>query len=314
MSGSDIEYASSVTKRVLGEVGKIIVGKEDTLKLILSSLYVGGHVLLEGVPGVAKTSIAKAVARAFKLSFKRIQFTPDLLPSDIIGTMVFDPREGDFKLRLGPIHANIILADEINRAGPKTQSALLEAMQERQVTIEGNTIKLPDPFMVIATQNPIELEGTYPLPEAQIDRFLMKIKIGYPSTSEMKEIIRKLRDIESFKITPVASSEDIRIIRSIIWKIHVDESIVDYIVKIVEGTRSHPDVQLGASPRGAIGLYLASKAYALVSGRDYVIPDDVKAVAHPVLRHRIIVKVESEFEGVTPDKIISDVLKSIKVP
>ena len=311
---SEVEYVKKVTDRVLSEVSKIIVGKVREIKMILASLYVGGHVLLEGVPGVAKTTLAKTIAAVLQLEFRRIQFTPDLLPSDIIGTMVYNPKTGEFNVRLGPIFANIILADEINRASPKTQSALLEAMQERQVTIEGVTYKLPDPFLVLATQNPIELEGTYPLPEAQLDRFFMRIIIDYPSKSETVEILKRLKRIYDFKVKPVASAKDILKIRELVWKVYVDESILNYIADIVEESRRHSAVRLGGSPRAAIALLMASRALALMDGRDYVIPDDVKEVAEPVLNHRIILSTEAVFEGVKPVDVIRDILKRVPPP
>ena len=310
----DPKYVKEVTERVVREVSKVVVGKKEEIKLILASLYAGGHVLLEGLPGVAKTTIAKSIAKALKLDFKRIQFTPDLLPSDIIGTMVYNPKTGEFNLRLGPIFANIILADEINRASPKTQSALLEAMQEKQVTIEGETKKLPEPFMVIATQNPIELEGTYPLPEAQIDRFLMKVEIGYPTREETIEILVRLKEINEFNVEPAATAGDVLKIHNMLWNVYTDEKILNYITDIVEETRRHPDVKIGGSPRAAIALHVVSKAIALMDGRDYVIPDDVKRVAYAILNHRIILKPESEFEGVTPRRVIDDVLKAVPVP
>ena len=309
-----MERMHKLAHAVLSETGKVLVGLRDEVRLILSSMIVGGHVLLEGVPGVAKTTMAKAVATALNLKYRRIQFTPDLLPADIIGTMIYDPKTGEFRLRKGPIFANIVLADEINRASPRTQSALLEAMQERQVTIEGNTLKLPEPFIVIATQNPIELEGTFPLPEAQIDRFLMKIEIGYPGRNETKEILKRLRIIEEWPIRPVAGAEDILAARDIVWSIHVEEGIMDYIVSIVEETRRHPAVRLGGSPRAAIALLQVARALAVMDGRDYVIPDDVKKAALPVLVHRLILRPEAELEGVTPRSVVSDILKKIPVP
>ncbi len=309
-----MERMHKLAHAVLSETGKVLVGLRDEVRLILSSMIVGGHVLLEGVPGVAKTTMAKAVASALNLKYRRIQFTPDLLPADIIGTMIYDPKTGEFRLRKGPIFANIVLADEINRASPRTQSALLEAMQERQVTIEGNTLKLPEPFIVIATQNPIELEGTFPLPEAQIDRFLMKIEIGYPGRNETKEILKRLRIIEEWPIRPVAGAEDILAARDIVWSIHVEESVMDYIVSIVEETRRHPAVRLGGSPRAAIALLQVARALAVMDGRDYVIPDDVKKAALPVLVHRLILRPEAELEGVTPRSVVSDILKKIPVP
>ncbi len=310
----DPEYVAKVTNSILSEASKIIVGKEHVLRFIVIALYAGGHVLLEGVPGVAKTLIAKTIARTFNMTYSRIQATPDLLPSDIIGTFVYDPKTGDFKPRKGPIFANIVLFDEINRASPRTQSALLEAMQERQVTIEGVTFKLPEPFMVIATQNPIEMEGTFPLPEAQIDRFLLKLLVKHPSHDEGKEILKRIHSIERFEVKPVASATDILAIRSMLPSVKVSEEVLEYIVNIVDETHRHPLVRLGGSPRAAIALYLCSKANALINGRDFVIPDDVKYVAHPVLRHRILLKPEAELEGITSDKIIDEVLNRVHVP
>src|SRR5713101_8254250 len=235
--------AKEICDKILAEVGKVVVGKTEELKMLVASLVAGGHVLLQGVPGVAKTVMAKAIANSTSLDFRRIQFTPDLLPSDIVGTYVFDQKTSDFKLRQGPIVANIVLADEINRASPKTQSALLEAMQERQVTIEGSTLKLPSPFMVLATQNPIEFEGTYPLPEAQIDRFLMRIEIGYPSRQESIEILKRLREIYEWNVTPVVDENSIRDIMQSLWSVNVDDSVRGYITDIVEATRKHPAVK-----------------------------------------------------------------------
>ncbi len=308
------ELVKGITDKIVENVSRIIVGKTDVIKYILIALYVGGHVLLEGVPGVAKTLIAKTIARSLNLAYSRIQATPDLLPSDIIGTMVFDPKTGEFKPRKGPLFANIVLFDEINRASPRTQSALLEAMQEKQVTIEGVTYKLPDPFIVIATQNPIEMEGTFPLPEAQLDRFLMKIIVDYPSREETKEILRRIHFIEEFKIEPVASADEVLEIKSMIPNVKVSDEIINYIIDLVEETRKHPMVKLGGSPRAAISLLLSAKAYALMNGRSYVIPDDVKYVAKPVLRHRILLKPEAEFEGVSSDVVVEDIIKKVQVP
>jgi len=310
----DPAYAYSVSKRIMDNVSKVIVGKRDIIELILASLYAGGHVLLEGVPGVAKTLIAKTIARSMNLTFSRIQATPDLLPSDIIGTMVFDPKINDFKPRKGPIFANIVLFDEINRASPRTQSALLEAMQEKQVTIEGVTYKLPEPFMVIATMNPIEMEGTFPLPEAQLDRFLFKIIVDYPSRNETLEILKRIHFIEEFNIEPVVNIDDIIKIKSMIPHVTVSDEILNYIVSIVEESRRHPLVKLGGSPRAAISMLLASKALALINGRSYVIPDDVKKVVKPVLRHRLILKPEAEFENIKPDNVIDEILRNGEVP
>lgn len=312
--GFDPKFASTISKRIMENVSKIIVGKKDVIRCILISIYAGGHILLEGVPGVAKTLIAKTIAKSLNLSYSRIQATPDLLPSDIIGTLVFDPRINDFKPRKGPIFANIVLFDEINRASPRTQSALLEAMQEKQVTIEGITFKLPEPFIVIATMNPIEMEGTFPLPEAQLDRFLLKIIVSYPDTDEEKEVLRRIHYIEEFNVSPVATANDILAIKSMLPKVRISDKLIDYIVEIVKKTRVHPHVRLGGSPRASISLLLTSKANALIEGRSYVIPDDIKFVAKPVLRHRIILKPEAEFEGITTDQVIDDILREIPVP
>ena len=303
---------TSVFKTVLDEVGKVIVGKRDELELIIASMIANGHVLLEGVPGVAKTTIAKAVASALDLGFKRIQFTPDLLPSDITGTMIY--RGGSFEFQKGPIFTNILLVDEINRASPKVQSALLEAMQERQVTIWGRTYQLPRPFIVLATMNPVEYEGVYPLSEAQIDRFIAKIPLGYPSRDEAVEILDRLKRIEEWPIEAKASAKDILGAQEKLWSIHVDRNIKYYIVDLVEETRRHPMVKLGGSPRAAISIMQISRALALIDGRDYVIPDDIKKTVKPALLHRIILKPEARLENTTVEDIINHVLDKIPPP
>jgi len=297
----------------MAEVAKIIIGKKDTVQNILIAVFGEGHVLLEGVPGIAKTKMANAIAQTLDCEFKRIQFTPDLLPSDIIGTMVYDSNLNKFVLKKGPIFTNIILADEINRAPPKTQSALLEAMQERQVTIDGVTYPLPYPFVVLATQNPIEMEGTYPLPEAQVDRFLFKLVLDYPTRDEEKEIL-KLKMKPDYKIAKVLDPDEIKAISAEIGKVYLDPSILDYIVDIVTATRTRTDVQLGASPRGGIAFLWGAKAKALLDKRDYVIPDDVKSLAYHTLRHRIMLNPEAELAGVKVDDVIADILNSVKVP
>ena len=315
MSTSQAAQVKVLSDRILAEVSKVIVGKTKELKLIEACLFAGGHVLLEGVPGVAKTTIAKALASSLGLQFDRIQFTPDLLPSDIVGTYVFDQKVSDFRIRKGPIFGNIILADEINRASPKTQSALLEAMQERQVTIEGTTMPLPAPFIVLATQNPIEFEGTYPLPEAQIDRFLMRVEIGYPTRDETMLMLKNLRGILETKVKPVADEKSLQgLIPSEIWGVNVDDSIRGYIADIVEASRSHPAVRLGGSPRAATSLLMASAGIALVEGRGYLIPDDVKAVAPYVLAHRLVLRQEAILDGVTQSTVVNQVVQSTKVP
>lgn len=300
--------------RVVEEVSKLIVGRRKEIFLLLASLVSGGHVLIEGVPGVAKTLLAKAFAYTLSLEYKRIQFTPDILPSDITGTYVFDQRSGEFVFRKGPIFTNILLADEINRASPKTQSALLEAMQEQQVTIEGVTYSLPKPFMVIATLNPIETEGVFPLPEAQLDRFSLKISLGYPSPKEESEILHRQLSIRKWIIGRVACRDDVLRLQEMFWDVHVSDVVERYIVDVVVSTRRHKLVRLGASPRATVHLYLISKAYALLNGRDYVLPDDVKNLVLPVLSHRIILNPDALYNGIRGEDVIKDVLKKIIIP
>jgi MoxR-like ATPase len=312
---SQAALVKDVSDKIASEVSKVIVGKTQELKLMVACLFAGGHVLLEGVPGVAKTSMAKALAGSLGVQFERIQFTPDLLPSDIIGSYVFDQKTSDFKVRKGPIFGNIILADEINRASPKTQSALLEGMQERQVTIEGTTIPLPSPFVVLATQNPIEFEGTYPLPEAQIDRFLMRIEIDYPTREESILMLKNLRTIMESKVSNVTELKTLQsLIPSAIWSVNVDDSIRGYITDIVEAGRAHAAVRLGGSPRAATSLQTAAAAVAMIEGRNYVIPDDVKKVAPHVLAHRLILRQEAILDGVTQLTIVQQLIQTVKVP
>ena len=290
---------------------------------LLISLLTGGHVLLEGVPGLAKTLTVRTLAETISTSFQRIQFTPDLLPADVVGTMIYDQSNGQFSVKKGPIFANIILADEINRAPAKVQAALLEAMQEKQVTIGGTTFKLQEPFLVLATQNPIEQEGTYPLPEAQVDRFMLKLRVGYPTRDEEKEIMRRMAGGDSIAIHHAATPEAIMEARSRIADLYVDERIVDYIVDIVHATRKPkeagladlaPLIEFGASPRATIALAQASRAHAFLRGRTFVTPDDVKAIAPDVLRHRVITTYEAEAEEVTSDTIVQRVLGAIESP
>ncbi len=312
MSGLEAVEVKRLAMKVLAEVGKVVVGKEDEIRLILASLLAEGHVLLEGVPGVAKTTLAKAVASALGLKFSRIQFTPDLLPSDVLGTFVLNQATGEFEFRPGPIFANIVLADEINRAGPRTQSAFLEAMQERQVTLEGRVFRLDRPFMVIATMNPIEMEGVYPLPEAQVDRFLVKVDLGYPSVDEEVEILRRSDYIEEWPVEAVVSKEQVSWMIDEAKKVRVSESIIRYIVDIVRATRSNPRILLGASPRAAIGILRLSRAMAILDGRTYVVPDDVKAVVKPALRHRIILRHAASQDLV--DEVLAEILRKTPTP
>ncbi|MDW8082799.1 MAG: MoxR family ATPase [Sulfolobales archaeon] len=302
-------------RRVLID-GNILIEKEWEVYMAIACLLARGHALIEGVPGVAKTYTAKSVARLLDLDFKRVQMTPDLLPSDIVGYYIFDQRTSEFRLKKGPIFTNILLADEINRASPRTQSALLEAMQERQVTIEGQTFKLEEPFVVLATQNPIEMEGVFPLPEAQVDRFLAKIVTGYTSHKGFVDMLKRVYEIEvaieSLKPVIPRSALLEEISRSA--SVRVDDSVLDYIASVVEETRKHPAVKLGGSPRAGIAILKLARAWAYLDGRNYVIPDDVKAVAKPALIHRIILKPEYELQGATTERVVDDVLNRVPVP
>ncbi len=307
----------NVCDRVLAEIGKAIVGKKETLRLLMASILANGHVLLEDYPGLAKTLMAKSFARAMGMGFRRVQFTPDLLPSDILGVSVFNQKTLEFEFRRGPIFTNILLADEINRAPPKTQSALLEAMQEEQVTVEGKTYSLPRPFIVIATQNPIEQEGTYPLPEAQLDRFLVRLHVGYPSKDEEMEILRRRmeRRKEEVDIEPITSPEEVLEMQRAVEEVHVSDAVLDYITSIVFATRDYKrEIEIGASPRGSLALLKLSRAYAAMAGRDYVIPDDVKAVTVPALSHRLILKRELWYTKVSPESVVGRILDRVQVP
>jgi MoxR-like ATPase len=302
------------------EVAKVVVGQDGTLSGLVAALLVKGHVLLEGVPGTAKTLLVKAVAAALDLDFKRVQFTPDLMPSDVIGQVIFEPKESTFRFREGPVFANLLLADEINRTPPKTQAALLEAMEERQVTIEGRTHLLPDPFIVVATQNPIEYEGTYPLPEAQLDRFLFKLQVGYPTFEQEQEMLLRHdrgldpHDVIGSGVRPVATAADLDAARRQVVALRVEAPVLAYVVALVRATRDSPSVTLGVSPRGATALLHAAKAWAWLAGRDYVTPDEVKAVVKPALRHRILLRPELELEGATADGVLDGILASVPVP
>lgn len=306
-----------LANRVIAEVEKAIVGKHEVLEKVMAAfLTSGGHVLLEDYPGLAKTLIANSFATALGLTFKRIQFTPDLLPSDITGGYVYDRVQNQFTLRPGPIFANIILADEINRASPKTQSALLEAMQEYQVTLEGETMALPDPFIVIATQNPIEYEGTFPLPEAQLDRFIMKLSVGYPTPAEEQEILRRRRKRrqDAFSLERVVDAETLLAMRDAVEGVHVDDDIERYIVELVDGTRQNRHVAVGASPRGSLALLKLARTWAAMHGRTFVLPDDVKLFAFPGLAHRLILEPDLWMNRHASADVITEVLRMVPVP
>ncbi len=318
-AGTGRELAARITR----ELHKRIVGQEPMIEQLLIGLLAGGHVLLEGVPGLAKTLTVSSLAETMDASFQRIQFTPDLLPADVVGTMIYNQATAQFSPRKGPVFANVVLADEVNRAPPKVQSALLEAMQERQVSIGGETYPLEEPFLVLATQNPIEQEGTYPLPEAQVDRFMLKLRVGYPDRATEKEIIRRMAGREPVPLNVVAGKAEVLSARREIHELYMDDKIADYIVEIVHCTREPAEhgladldalIEYGASPRASIFLAMCARAHAFLQGRGYVLPDDVKAIALPVLRHRIITSYEAEAEEVSSDAIVTRVLDTIEVP
>ncbi len=310
----DVSDVERIAKSITEELSKHIIGMKNIVQNLIISLLCDGHILLEGVPGIAKTTLAKLFAATLGCKYKRIQFTPDLLPSDVLGTNVFDQRSGTFKLRRGPIFTNILLADEINRAPPKTQSALLEAMAERQVSIEGNTYELSSPFIVIATQNPIEQEGTYPLPEAQVDRFLMKSIVGLPTPIEEERIIKLKHQPENKQINEITTPETIIRLQKIVRdQLFVDQGIIEFIRDITIKTRTDPRLILGGSPRASIAMLNASKAYAAVCGRDFVVPDDVKRIAVDSVYHRLILKPEADLEGISSQSIVKDIIRDIPI-
>lgn len=318
-----IKNESAFIDLLMNEIGKVIIGQKAMVERLIIGLLGNGHILLEGVPGLAKTLAIKTLASAMKSKFQRIQFTPDLLPADLIGTQIYNQKDGNFFIRKGPIFSNFILADEINRAPAKVQSALLEAMQERQVTIGEHTFKLDEPFLVLATQNPIEQEGTYPLPEAQVDRFMLKIKITYPQRTEELSIMRQNMSMDSIKINPVISPEEILRARNLIQDVYIDEKIEKYILDIVFATRSPKDfglnkltelISYGASPRATINLAIGAKAMAFIKRRGYVIPEDVRAICMDVMRHRVAVTYEAEAEEITSENVIHEILNKVEVP
>lgn len=304
-----------VAERIITEVEKVIVGKRDVVQQMVIAIFCEGHVLLEDVPGLGKTMLARSLAGALGGDFSRVQFTPDLLPTDITGSLVFDPRTSDFSYREGPIVTNVLLADEINRAGPRTQSALLEAMEERQVSVERHQVTLPRPFLVIATQNPVELEGTFPLPEAQLDRFLMRVSIGYPDIDDERSMLRRFRQdqpLESIE-TVTTTDEMVRLIR-MVRGIHISEVVEDYLLTVIRATREQDTIEVGASPRAALALARASQAYAAVQGRGYVTPDDVRLMTGPVLAHRIMATAQADLLGQTTEELLGEVVTGIAVP
>ncbi|HEY3365791.1 MAG TPA: MoxR family ATPase [Symbiobacteriaceae bacterium] len=307
-------------QRVQNELRKAVVGQEEVVEQLLVALLAGGHVLLEGVPGLAKTLLVRSLGGALGIAFKRIQFTPDLMPADIIGTSIFNPKELTFQVKHGPIFTNLLLADEINRTPPKSQAALLEAMEERQVTIDGVSYPLPAPFMVFATQNPIEFEGTYPLPEAQLDRFLMKVKIGYPAKDEERLILERhyqgfrAQELTAAGLQPAVDGPGLVALRRAHRNITVEAAVLDYINAVIRATREWSSLFMGASPRGALALLSAVQSLALLRGRSYVVPDDVKEMAPPVLRHRVLLRPEAEVEGVQTDQVLQQILQTLPVP
>ncbi|MBK6825978.1 MAG: MoxR family ATPase [Chitinophagaceae bacterium] len=315
---TDLTALNQAVMSIRNEIRKIIVGQDEMVRLIITALLADGHVLIEGVPGVAKTMTAKLVAKSVDAGFSRIQFTPDLMPSDVLGTPVFNPREASFEFKKGPVFSNIVLVDEINRAPAKTQSALLEIMEERQATVDGKTYMMATPFMVLATQNPVEQEGTYRLPEAQLDRFLFKITVPYPSESEEMTILSQFHQMGNASplemIHPVLSSQQIVSLRQQVKTLLIEERLLQFIAKLVHQTRNNKSVYLGASPRASLAIMNASKAMAAIQGRDFVTPEDILAIAPPVLRHRIILSPDKEMEGITEDDVIKQIIQSMDVP
>ena len=318
-----IREASASLKDLTREIGKVIVGQQYLVDRLMMALLADGHILIEGVPGLAKTLSVRTLSQAISAQFQRIQFTPDLLPADVVGTLVYNPKDGHFSTKKGPIFTNIVLADEINRAPSKVQSALLEAMQERQVTIGNETFPLPVPFLVLATQNPIEQEGTYPLPEAQVDRFMLKLVVSYPSKKEEKEILERMAIGKPIKVNPVLDIDRLMVLRKLMHEIYIDEKVKDYILDLVFATRDPQDYKLadlkplisyGASPRASIMLTLAAKAHAFLQGRGYVTPDDVKQIGSDVLRHRVLLTYEAEAEDMTSDDIVKKIFDQVEVP
>jgi MoxR-like ATPase len=315
---TDLQELQNAVEKLKAEIGKVIVGQDNMIELLLAAILSDGHVLIEGVPGVAKTLTAKLLSKTIAVGFSRIQFTPDLMPSDVIGTSLFNPQESNFQFKQGPIFSNIILIDEINRAPAKTQAALFEVMEERQITVDGQTYKLAAPFLVVATQNPVEQEGTYHLPEAQLDRFLFRINVSYPTQEEEFRIVmhHHQSNLQTMmdQVHEVITANTIESLRNQVRNINVDEKLVHYITSVVGNTRNHKSIYLGASPRASIGILNGSKALAAMRGRDFITPDDVVFIIPAVLRHRIVLSPEKEMEGATADEVISQIIQSIEIP
>lgn len=314
----DLTALQEQVKKIKAEIGKVIVGQETMIDLLITAILADGHVLIEGVPGVAKTLTAKLLSRIISVDFSRIQFTPDLMPSDVLGTSVYNLKTSEFEFKAGPIFSNIVLIDEINRAPAKTQAALFEVMEERQVTVDGHTHKMKSPYMVLATQNPIEQEGTYRLPEAQLDRFLFKIAVNYPTQDQEIEILSRHHERKGFQpvaeVNSVLTADQIHGFRQFAQQVHIEKNLLTYIAQIIQETRNNPMVFLGASPRASIAILMGAKSYAMISGRDFVSPEDVKFTALPVLRHRIILSPEKEMEGVSADEVVKQIVDKIEVP
>ena len=311
----NVNGANQVAQRIVDNVKKVIIGKDETIELGLVALMCQGHTLIEDVPGVGKTMLARSIARSAGCDFKRIQFTPDLLPTDVTGVSMFNQKTSEFEFRHGPIISQLVLADEINRATPKTQSALLEAMEEKQVTVEGITYQVPRPFMVMATQNPVEYEGTFPLPEAQLDRFLLMISLGYPTAEEELAIVENQRQSHPIdSLGAVATSEEVIALQEAVKEVYVDDLIKQYVVSLIEATRGHEDIALGSSPRGSLALFRGSQALAYIRGRDFVLPDDVKELAAPMISHRIIVSAAARMRGIQGKDVVASIVEEVPVP